>query len=567
MQGLTNGYYLAYFPVLVGLWALWFSRGAGWWRQFACIGGAGLAATLPLAPILLTYQRLHDEQGLGRPLSEIISYGADLTALVGVTPNLTFWGSLDWSPGPEQQLFPGAALAILIGAALWRAPGWWPDTTESRSLRVARRLATTLAFFGAGLLAVRIVAGPWAVELFGLRISVTSIDKISGHVVIAAAAALLLSRPCLAAWRRCSPFAFYLLAAAVLGLCAMGPRPEIAGIPVMSYSPYRGLMLLPAFDALRVPARFWMLVLVCLSALAALCYARLAKADGRRRDVLFAVLAAGILVDGWGRLPIVPAPAASPLLDARAFGPVADLPLGWRDDDTAAMLRGSTHGQPVANGYSGHAPPYYGALARGLRAGRREVFGWLAEVGVRHVRLDRTRPGARGLEAAAAAVPELRLDAHTAAEALYTFVRIPPTPPPPRFGDRVPVAGARASENETLVAMPSTASEGLVGRRVRRRPDNGSGSISELCARWAEWSSGAVSAWNSPACCRWRRRGTVTVGRLSGRVRPRSRTHEENGIGKEVVGARGFEPPTPRSRTECSTRLSHAPTRELYRTC
>ncbi len=32
MQGLTNGYYLAYFPVLVGLWALWFSRGAGWWR-------------------------------------------------------------------------------------------------------------------------------------------------------------------------------------------------------------------------------------------------------------------------------------------------------------------------------------------------------------------------------------------------------------------------------------------------------------------------------------------------------------------------------------------------------
>jgi hypothetical protein len=28
-----------------------------------------------------------------------------------------------------------------------------------------------------------------------------------------------------------------------------------------------------------------------------------------------------------------------------------------------------------------------------------------------------------------------------------------------------------------------------------------------------------------------------------------------------MVGARGFEPPTPRSRTECSTRLSHAPTR------
>ena len=31
-------------------------------------------------------------------------------------------------------------------------------------------------------------------------------------------------------------------------------------------------------------------------------------------------------------------------------------------------------------------------------------------------------------------------------------------------------------------------------------------------------------------------------------------------IGEKVVGAKGFEPSTPRSRTECSTRLSHAPT-------
>ena len=30
---------------------------------------------------------------------------------------------------------------------------------------------------------------------------------------------------------------------------------------------------------------------------------------------------------------------------------------------------------------------------------------------------------------------------------------------------------------------------------------------------------------------------------------------------KEMVGARGFEPPTTRSRTVCSTRLSYAPTR------
>jgi hypothetical protein len=30
---------------------------------------------------------------------------------------------------------------------------------------------------------------------------------------------------------------------------------------------------------------------------------------------------------------------------------------------------------------------------------------------------------------------------------------------------------------------------------------------------------------------------------------------------KRLVGERGFEPPTPWSRTRCSTRLSHSPTR------
>src|ERR1019366_6785097 len=34
-----------------------------------------------------------------------------------------------------------------------------------------------------------------------------------------------------------------------------------------------------------------------------------------------------------------------------------------------------------------------------------------------------------------------------------------------------------------------------------------------------------------------------------------------NGREKDMVGERGFEPPTPWSRTRCSTRLSHSPTK------
>ena len=39
-----------------------------------------------------------------------------------------------------------------------------------------------------------------------------------------------------------------------------------------------------------------------------------------------------------------------------------------------------------------------------------------------------------------------------------------------------------------------------------------------------------------------------------------SRCNAGTTSGIEMVGARGFEPPTPWSRTRCSTRLSHAPT-------
>src|SRR5262245_36651364 len=46
------------------------------------------------------------------------------------------------------------------------------------------------------------------------------------------------------------------------------------------------------------------------------------------------------------------------------------------------------------------------------------------------------------------------------------------------------------------------------------------------------------------------RRPYVKTARITGPIRA-----------IEMVGASGFEPPTPRSRTECSTRLSHAPTK------
>ena len=55
----------------------------------------------------------------------------------------------------------------------------------------------------------------------------------------------------------------------------------------------------------------------------------------------------------------------------------------------------------------------------------------------------------------------------------------------------------------------------------------------------------------------------LAVERVTTQKSPKQREWTADAVHKRlklVVGARGFEPPTSRSRTERSTRLSHAPT-------
>jgi len=455
MQGLSNSYFMLYFPVLVGLWAVWFCRTAGWWRQVGAIAATGVLAMLPLLPILLTYADAHGVQGLRRSMDEVGLFSADLTGLLSAAPYLSVWGSLSLFHNPEQQLFPGLTVVILLGAALWRLRGCSrPADSASRSLRVARAVAGTLLAVAVSVVIVRLAAGPWVIEPLGIRISVNRLDKLFPQLFLISLAAVLLSPPGVTAWRRRSPMAFYLLAAVMLGLCAMGPYPAIAGTSFMADSPYLLLLQLPGFDALRAPARFWMLVLVCVSALVALAYARLMPPGRRPSVAALAVLSAGMLADGWIRFPTVPAPERSPLLDARASGPVLELPLGWRDDDTAAMLRGAGHGQPVVNGYSGYAPAYYGAVLHAFADGRTsQMLRELARLGaVRHVRIDRTRPDADSVERAVARVPQVRLEAASDTEAVYTFPPMPAAGPRTvQVGERLRVVDATASGFEYLV--------------------------------------------------------------------------------------------------------------------
>src|SRR6185436_103101 len=83
---------------------------------------------------------------------------------------------------------------------------------------------------------------------------------------------------------------------------SLGPDPMFLEHRLLYQAPYGWLMRLPGFDGLRVPARFWMMALACLSVLGALAISRL---DDRRRRAIAAVAVAGLLVDGWPRVFLV----------------------------------------------------------------------------------------------------------------------------------------------------------------------------------------------------------------------------------------------------------------------
>ena len=51
----------------------------------------------------------------------------------------------------------------------------------------------------------------------------------------------------------------------------------------MYRGPYALLMYLPGFNSLRVPARFWMTVTLCLAVIGAMVFARLTEKLGRMR--------------------------------------------------------------------------------------------------------------------------------------------------------------------------------------------------------------------------------------------------------------------------------------------
>jgi hypothetical protein len=433
LQGLSNGYFLAYTGLLFAAWLLWFARSMPDRRRAASLVFAWGLALSCLAPVLWRYSRWHAAYGFERRIEEIESFSVDVRGFLAAPPGLAHW-TQGPRVAPESCLFPGITLLVLLATLL--AAGWRRRPRGDGRTRLALAIVAAVTALAAAFTAV---SGPWRLSLLGLTVSVKALSKPLAVALYALVLLILTSRSVRDAWRRGSVPAFYILAAAAAVVLALGPNPGAGDLKVWDKAPYYFLLELPGLSALRAPTRLATLAVFGLALVGGAALDRLVRRRGSRSSLLLVALAAGgVLWDGWlAPLPIVPAPAMTALPAEAAGASVLELPSDT-ERDTAAMFRATGHRRPVVNGYSGYAPPHYLALRAGLRRGEPDVLDALCEHDPVLVLLDASAQQAaalRELVLSRAGVASLGADGGREA---YLLPARPPVSEP-ALGGRLPV--------------------------------------------------------------------------------------------------------------------------------
>lgn len=368
LQALTSGYFLVYSSVLVGLWAAFFFRGR-------ITDHAKAAVTFGLAlgaiwPWISMYRSVHQFYGFERTLGEADHWAADVTGLLKAPHLLAIWGPLLGDATKEGQLFPGATLAIAC-VVIVVASRYWARPIVSWLTVVWLSLA---ALFGiaAGVAAVV----PTSFDLAGLHVSLGRPYKPLSFVWISLLLALLTSPPVRRLVRDRSVAGFYALAALAMWILALGPTVRFMGERIWYRAPFSWLAEVPGGDAVRVPARFWLLAVLALGVVLAHGLARLRERSPAAARLAVVVVSVGLLSEAWlARLPLFDPPARFAALEARAEPtPVLELPMDQADHNLGPMYRSMFHGAPVVNGYSGYDPPSFVSLRVGLKDGDPGAF-------------------------------------------------------------------------------------------------------------------------------------------------------------------------------------------------
>ncbi len=391
LQALANGYFIFFGAVLIGLWVLYFCSTRQTWRTVPAIAVTCVLANLALLPVMLKYHEVHQQYGLRRIMSEVLWFSAPASAWVEVSTVVWFWPKL--LPDSKDDLFPGVTAVIIVIVALWRSRWWKPSLHEaSRSYRwVIAGLAVVTALSLVSI-ATTLVLGPWRVSVWGVPLRTSGLDRALNMAFLCGVPLLLLKTRIVEVLRRRDRLVFYIGATIALGLLCCGPVLRAKGEIILDPMPYRWLLLVPGFDQLRVPTRFWMLGTLCLAVAASIAFARLVPTRGRLRAAMILLVSAGLMLDGWTNgIGMAEAPKQWPKVERRdQTRPILELPLGpeW---DAAGTFRSMRHRRPVMNGVSGYDPPHYEPLKSGLGTPRHRAAS--CHCLARHIRRRRQRSG------------------------------------------------------------------------------------------------------------------------------------------------------------------------------
>jgi len=267
-----------------------------------------------------------------------------------------------------QPLLPlaGAAIAVAVAAA----PLLWGYHVRQRAYGLSRNY-DEIKVFGAPLVTLGAVAHQnlvWRNVLTTTQIESSLFPGLAIVVLSGIGVAAHARR----AWQRRDAIAFYAIGALIMWSIALGPEPSWNGVSRVPYGPYRLLLLVPGVNAIRVPARAWLVAVLCLAVTAAAGAELLLRR--RRTRWLAVVLSAVVLAEGAFADTIVRVPAVVPrdLIPAGAL--VLDLPIGAVSDNMPAVYSAVMNGYRTINGYSGYGPPHLPVLREALAAHQPVAF-------------------------------------------------------------------------------------------------------------------------------------------------------------------------------------------------
>lgn len=445
LQALANGYMLIMGHVLLGLWVLFFCSKRESWSAASRVLLAWAGASLALAPILPRYRAIHEIYGLKRNLMVLEGFSHPFTGFGEVASESWLWGRL--LPAGNDNLFPGVTALLMVALAATGAVTWRAVRADGRP--AFRRLRVACLIVGALALtaAVRtLLVGPWATDIGGLSIRMSNLGRAIGAMLITSVTLFAITPPLRAALGRRSPLLFYAAGIVVFGLLCLGPVFRAGNGTVAPMAPYQWLLrYVPGFEEVRVPSRFWLIGVLCLSVGAGLVLARVGRAAGSRlRAAAFLVATCGMLLDGWlTGIPMSTAPELWPVVESRSRTlPILELPFGpgW---DAPPTYRGIWHRRGVFNGVSGYDPPHYDPLRFGIDARDPAILHALATFGPFDAVVDHVWDRDGLLDWLVAGMPGVVRVASDGKRTAYQIAS--ENAGEPALGEPVPIAAVRAS--------------------------------------------------------------------------------------------------------------------------